>query len=455
MTSGEARLIGPEAVVDALVGAAVDRGRPDIAGEFAVTSSVVVPIESRGQVLGVLVLSSEGERTLGVDDLDLAVEVGHRAALALGNARAYQQEHQIAESLQRSLLPATVGNVDGLDVAVRYLAATDGASVGGDWYDVISFDDGTVGVVVGDVVGHDLAASSAMGQLRSTLRAFAYEDHASPAGSLARLDRLFEALGLSYATCVLGIIDAATGAFRWSAAGHPPPLLVRGDTARLLDGGGGPLLGVAEGTAAGEAATELDDGDFLVLYTDGLVERRRESISEGLDRLVRVAAGAGATSAEALCSALVAGLLPPGTAREDDVAILVARLQRVVGGDVHRLDLAPDAHAVREARQFVGRLLDDAGWHDQRDVAQLLVSELATNAVRYGGPPISLTVTIDGNLLEVAVTDEEPGGPPAASTVVDELAESGRGLHLVEVLSATWGTRTRPSGKSVWFTLER
>lgn len=454
MAGGEARLFTDDLAAAALGEAAAARGRPELAGEFDVQSSLIVPIEGRGRVLGVLVLSTERGRTLDEDDLDLAVEVAHRAALALGNARAFQQEHQIAESLQRSLLPATVEDVEALDVAVRYLAATDGASVGGDWYDVICFEDGTVGIVVGDVVGHDLAASSAMGQLRSTLRAFAYEDHASPAGSLARLDRLFEALGLSYATCVLGIVDAASGAFRWSSAGHPPPLLVRGGSARLLEGGGGALLGVAAGTESGEGEAALEDGDFLVLYTDGLVERRRESISEGLDRLVRVASAAGATSAEGLCSALVSGLLPQGTARDDDVAILVARLQRKRSGTVHELALDAGAGALRAARQFVTDILEGDEWAEARERAQLLVSELATNALRYGAPPITLTVTIDGRCVEVAVRDEEPSAP-RATAAVGELAESGRGLRLVAALASNWGTRSHPTGKTVWFTVER
>lgn len=453
MASGEARLFGPEQIDGALRSAATDRGQPELASSFDVRSSVVVPIEARGLVLGVLVLSTDDGRTLGVDDLDLAVEVGHRAALALGNAQAFQQEHRIAESLQRSLLPATVDAVDGLELSVRYLAATDGASVGGDWYDVICFDDGTVGVVVGDVVGHDLAASSAMGQLRSTLRAFAYEDHASPAESLARLDRLFDALGLSYATVVLGIIDVPAGHFRWSSAGHPPPLLVRAGSAHFLEGGGGALLGVAGGTESGEAATGLEDGDFLVLYTDGLVERRGESITDGLDRLARVAAAADASSAESLCEALVDGLLPHGVARDDDVAILVARLQRAAADATHELALPSGAESVRVARDFVGRVLAGPAWAAQREAAQLLVSEVVTNALRYGTPPFSMTVEITGDCVEVAVIDEEQEAPRQVD--VDELAESGRGLRLVSALAANWGTRSRANGKAVWFTLER
>ena len=330
LASGEARLVDGEGIEAALREAAGDVGRPDLAEAFHLRSSVVVPIDVRNQVRGVLVLATDGERTLDVDDLDLAVEVAHRAALALGNAEAFQQEHRIAESLQRSLLPEVVAGPEGLDLSVRYLAATDGASVGGDWYDVIRFADGRVGLVVGDVVGHDLAASSAMGQLRSTLRAFAYEDHESAAGVLARLDRLFEALGLSYATCVLAILDPATRTFQWSCAGHPPPLLVGKGTARFLEGGAGALLGLAAGTKTGEAAIILDEGDAIVLYTDGLVERRGESIDVGLRRLAD-AAGALAGGAEAVCTALLGSLLPVGIARDDDVAILVARLTPTSG----------------------------------------------------------------------------------------------------------------------------
>ena len=329
LRSGEARLLGPDAVAAALHEAATDRGKPEIADEFRVQASVIVPIEVRSQVLGVIVLSTDRDRVLDVDDLDLAVEVAHRAGLALGNARAFQQEHRIAESLQRSLLPDVVEAPAGMDVSVRYLAATDGAFVGGDWYDVIPLTGGRMGLVVGDVVGHDLAATSAMGQLRNMLRAFVYEDHASPVAPLTRIDRLFEPLGMTHATCVLGILDPSTRRLQWSAAGHPPPLLVRRGDARYLEGGGGALLGLAAGAHAREAALTLEDGDFVVLYTDGLVERRGESIIDGLERLRAIAAAIEASSADELCAALVEALVPQGVAREDDVALLVVR----VGGD--------------------------------------------------------------------------------------------------------------------------
>jgi len=326
LASGEARLLGPDTIEAALEQAATDRGEPAFATTFQVQASVIVPIEVRSQVLGVLVLSTDGDRTLDIDDLDLAVEVAHRAALALGNARAFQQEHQIAEILQRSLLPEVVEPPAGVEVSVRYLAATDGASVGGDWYDVIPLPDGRLGLVVGDVVGHDLVASAAMGQLRSTLRAFVYEEHGSAAATLTRVDRLFEPLGMTYATCVLALLDPVGRRVQWSAAGHPPPLLVRGQEARYLEGGGGALLGLAAGRHTREAAADLEPGDVVVLYSDGLIERRGESIAVGLDRLQESASAAAATTAGELCSALLDALLPTGVTREDDVAILVVRL---------------------------------------------------------------------------------------------------------------------------------
>jgi serine phosphatase RsbU (regulator of sigma subunit) len=325
LKSGEARLLGPDAVGKALHEAAADRGQPDVAGSFQVQASVIVPIEVHGQVLGVIVLSTDGDRLLDVDDLDLAVEVAHRAGLALGNARAFQQEQRIAESLQRSLLPDVGEASAGIELSVRYVAATDGAFVGGDWYDVIPLPEGRMGLVVGDVVGHDLAATSAMGQLRSILRAFVYEDHVRPIDPLTRIDRLFEPLGMSHATCVLGILDPPTGRLQWSAAGHPPPLLVRGGEARYLEGGGGALLGLAAGAHAQEAEETLEPGDFVVLYTDGLIERRGESIVDGLERLRSTAATIRAASTDELCAGLVDALLPQGAAREDDVALLVVR----------------------------------------------------------------------------------------------------------------------------------
>jgi PAS domain S-box-containing protein len=441
LRSGQARLVGPEGV-------------PRLAALHPVRSGVVVPIESRGRVLGVLILASEGDRTLGDDDLDLAVEIAHRAALAVGNARAFQQEHEIAENLQRALLPTSVPKVDGLELAVRYVAATDGASVGGDWYDVLAFDDGTTGIVVGDVVGHDIAASTSMGQLRSAIRIYAWEEHARPAAALARVDRLFDKLGLDYATCMFGVLDLEASTFRWSNAGHPPPLLLRAGAATFLTESTGVLLGVTAGAGMTEATTGLRDGDFLVLYTDGLVERRNESLQAGLDRLAAAAARSGADDADVLCEHLLEALVPASATRDDDVAILVARVgsQRPAPG-VHRLEFEPAPSSAALTRGFTAGVLEGAGWREQVDTAVLLVSELVTNSVRHARGPCALQVSFDDDTVEFCVEDGDPTVPVAR--IAQGLDESGRGFLLVGALADRWGVRAMPDGKATWFTLSR
>jgi PAS domain S-box-containing protein len=450
--TGRARLVSDAAAGDLIRRAALDRGQADMATQFPLRSSAIVPIEARGHVMGVLILSTEGDRVLEDDDLDLAVEVAHRTALAVTNARAYQQEHQIAESLQRALLPAVVPSVAGLDIAVRYVAATDGASVGGDWYDVLAFDDGTTGIVVGDVVGHDIGASTSMGQLRSALRAYAYEEHVAPAAALARVDRLFESLGLAYATCIFGVLDVNGSTFRWSNAGHPPPLLIRRGEASFLTGGVGVLLGVTAGASAHEAATELQDGDLLVLYTDGLVERRGEPLDTGLGRLAAVAAAADPSDAEEVCDALLDALVPASSTRDDDVAILVARVRPMgPAPETRRLPFDPRPESAAMARGFLAGVLQSAGLGAQLDTAVLLASELVTNAVRHATGPCTLIVGIHEDVVEVSVEDGDPRMPAARQASLDD--EDGRGLLLVDALADDWGFRALPAGKATWFTI--
>ncbi|MDP9074449.1 MAG: SpoIIE family protein phosphatase, partial [Actinomycetota bacterium] len=326
LRTGQGQLFGPDDMAPTLAAAAADRGQTALIGTFELHSGVVVPIQARGQTLGVLIMSTEGDGMLTNEDLDLAVEVAHRGALALGNAQAYQREHELAENLQRALLPATLPTIGGLEVAVRYLAATAGVLVGGDWYDVIAFDHATAALVVGDVIGHDIEASSVMGQLRTGLRAYAYEDPSDPATILARLDRLMDQLDLSMATCLLAIVDVERMVLRWSRAGHPPPLLIHDGRADYLDGGGGILLGIGAESSSPTATLDLRPEDTLVLFTDGLIERRSESMTDGLERLAGVALGLGTTDPERLCQGIVDELLPAGQGRKDDVAILVARI---------------------------------------------------------------------------------------------------------------------------------
>lgn len=451
LRTGMARVVRSQEIAAAVGAAAADRGEPALAFD-TLESSVVVPIGAHGSTLGVLILSTEPGRSLDDEDLDLAVEIAHRAALALENVRAFQQEHQIAESLQRAMLPAAVPIVPGVDIAVRYVAATDGASVGGDWYDVIAFPDDDVGLVVGDVVGHDLAASSAMGQVRSALLAYACEEHEHPSAALARLDRVFHTLGLTYASCIFAVLDRAARTLRWSNAGHPPPLLMRHGRATFLDDGTGILLGVTDGEVGAEGVIGLEPGDVLVLFTDGLVERRGESLGDGLDRLARAMTRIAVHDAEAISDALLAELLPPGITRADDVALLVARVVPESEGDTsHRLELDRAPTDAIAARAFTAGVLEHAGWAEHIDTATLLVSELVTNALRHGQAPCALSITFRGERVEISVEDGDPTFP--SRRPVDELAEDGRGFILIEALAADWGARRLPGGKATWFVL--
>ena len=421
-------------------------------GETRIYASVVAPIEARGQVFGALVLANDRDQDFDDDDVDLAVEVAHRAALAVGNARAFQQEHQIAETLQRALLPTALPSVPGLDVAVRYLVATDGAAVGGDWYDVMAFDDRTTGLVVGDVVGHDIAASTSMGQLRSVLRAYAHEDHTGPGTVLARIARRLDSLGLSYSTCVFGILDMEAPSFRWSNAGHPPPLLVRAGVATFLTEGAGIMLGASDGSAPPDGAVTLDKGDLLILYTDGLVEKRGESLEAGLARLAHAASAMAVDDAGAVCDVLLAAMAPPGGTRDDDVAILVARVRGdATDENVHRMPFATEPSSAALTRGFTAGVLQGAGWADQTDAAVLLVSELVTNAVRHARGPCALVVTLRDDEVEVAVEDGDPRVP--APRPGEPLDDGGRGFLLVEALADDWGVRQLPGGKATWFVL--
>ncbi|MCU4183371.1 SpoIIE family protein phosphatase [Acidiferrimicrobium sp. IK] len=422
-------------------------------------AGLAVPIDAHGEVMGVLALATSEGRSLDGDDLSLAAEVARRTALAVSNARAFQHEREIAETLQRALLPTTVPAVEGLDIAVRYLPATDGASVGGDWYDVLILDEDTTGIAIGDVVGHDVSASTSMGQLRSALRVLAHDGYEDPALTLSRVDRAMGSLGVSYATCIFGVLDRPSSTFRWSNAGHPPPLLVRDGAARLLSGGSGVLLGVTDGGDAHEDSLLLHAGDVLVLYTDGLVERRGSSLDAGLDLLKTAAVGLPGRSAEEVCEGLVSALVPmPG--REDDVAILVAvlRPQRQTSG-VHRMAFGAAAESVGRARRFAADVLTSAGWGAQVDLAVLLVSELVTNAVRHAVGPCTLRIEFSDERVELAVEDGD--GRIPAPREAGPLDEGGRGLYMVATLADDWGIRPAAAtdaggpGKAVWFALRR
>jgi serine phosphatase RsbU (regulator of sigma subunit) len=269
---------------------------------------------------------SRGEATRRMEDLEAELFTRARdlqdANVAL--RRASDHERRVSLALQRAMLPTPLRSIAGLRVASRYRPAADAISVGGDWFDVVELEAGRVALSVGDVVGKGLPAAGVMGQLRSASNAASYAAD-GPAEALAALDRFAlsvpGALGATVAQVQLG---SGAGVLRYSRAGHLPPLLAARDGARFLGEAGGPPLGVLPGTARPHAEVAFPSGATLVLYTDGLVERRNRPIDAGLDRLAQVVSAHFALDAEALADAIIAELLADGAAT-DDLALLVAR----------------------------------------------------------------------------------------------------------------------------------
>jgi phosphoserine phosphatase RsbU/P len=294
------------------------------------TSSLFVPLHARGQVFGVLSLVNCGARTPHTErEIATAVEVARRGALALDNTRLYGRQLKVAETLQHSLLTPPPRPA-GLEIAVRYQPASSHALVGGDWYDAFEQPDGATMLVIGDVVGHNVEAASAMAQLRSAVRTLAHDRPDSPARTLARVDRVLAGLHVgTLATALVARLEApdAMGArtLRWSSAGHLPPLLLCPDgTVRVLTSPPERMLGTDEPSTRTDHQAVVAPGETVVLVTDGLVEVGRGGIDSGLDRLAGVLGELGRVPADELCDALLARIVADRA--DDDVAILAARL---------------------------------------------------------------------------------------------------------------------------------
>jgi serine phosphatase RsbU (regulator of sigma subunit) len=296
--------------------------------EFA--SYMSLPLIASGRPLGSVTLVSAGSgRHFGESDLALAEELAEQVAAVLDRARVYDIEHEVARTLQGSLLPDRLPDLPGLTAAARYLPSTAGADVGGDWYDVIPIAPGRVGLAVGDVVGHDLTAVTVMGQLRNALRAYALCEP-DPAAVLRQLGQFTEKLALErLATVLYGVLELATGVLSIASAGHPPPLVIPwATTPWFVDVNPGPMLGSAALDHPVRRVV-LAEGDLVVLYTDGLVEERASGIGAGMDRLLAVASHV-PRDPERACQALM-GPWVTVAARSDDVALLAVQCRdRVV-----------------------------------------------------------------------------------------------------------------------------
>jgi PAS domain S-box-containing protein len=315
-----------EPLVVRVVGGRVERAPPgEIAPAGLRWEEVRLTVLRTG--IGMLRLGLPADRLLEPPEESLLAEVAERAALAIRRVQLREQEHRIAEELQRGLLPKRLPEVSGIELVAHYQVAGLAAEAGGDWYDAFALPGGRLGVVVGDVTGRGVRAASTMGQMRSVTRAYALADEGThrPGEVLTRVNRYQLTLGAEELfTLVYAVIDPRAGRLTFANAGHPPPLLrPRAGETRMLQGGGG-LMGVLD-AAYEDHELELGDGDVLILYSDGLVERRGEEIDLGLSRLAE-AATSGPPDPASLCAHLLREVLPSSTGLHDDVTAMVARV---------------------------------------------------------------------------------------------------------------------------------
>ncbi len=322
--TGETRVVSDAAVEAALW--PEDHPLRQLLGELEPGSLVAAPMVTASHRLGVLVVARDRDRVPFSDqDETMLTELARQLGLGLRNAELSAHEHSVAETLQRAVLPGDLPDVEGLGLAVRYLPATQGIDVGGDWYDAFRLGRTLLGVVVGDVVGHSVTSASVMGQLRNTLRAYAVQNP-DPAAVIAETNRAVLALmPEALATVFYGVLDTATGHLTYANAGHPPPLAATASGVHYLDDASGLMVGAGSDLAVGCGRFVAQPGDSLLLYTDGLVEDRHRDVGEGMRQLADAVGGAQGLDPDALCDVLVERMLG-GRQRADDVCLLAARL---------------------------------------------------------------------------------------------------------------------------------
>ncbi|WP_406337467.1 SpoIIE family protein phosphatase [Streptomyces sp. NBC_00649] len=423
--------------------------------DYGVHSLITVPLRARGVVLGLADFwRAETPEAFGEEDRSFAEELAARAAVAIDNARRYTHERTMAVALQRSLLPQGLPQVSALELSHRYLPSQEG--VGGDWFDVIPLPGARVALVVGDVVGHGVHAVATMGRLRTAVHNFSALDIA-PDELLAHLDELVARIDadeaaeedgqqITGATCLYAIYDPVSGACTIARAGHFGPALVQPDgTVAFPDTPVSPPLGLGGTLPFETAALRLPEGSRLALFTDGLLEDRNRDLDTSLD-LLRQALSHPDHTPEQTCQAVIDALLPERPL--DDVVLLIARTRLLNSDQVADWDIPSDPEAVSRVRAGVTRQLETWGLDHLAFTAELIVSELVTNAIRYGAQPIRLRLLYDSSNLICEVADDSNTSPHLRRAKATD--EGGRGLFLIAQLARRWGTRYTAHGKIIW-----
>ncbi|WP_059007806.1 SpoIIE family protein phosphatase, partial [Streptomyces specialis] len=413
----------------------------------------VLPLPADGRLAGVCLIGWQEGHESGPEERFLLTAAAGLVGQAVMRARASDAQHELAAMLQRSLLPRTLPALPGGVAIARYLPATVGLDVGGDWYDVIPLTDRHVAFVIGDVQGHSAGAATIMGQIRTAIRAYAVEGH-SPDVVVSHANRLLMGMETDlFATCCYVAMDMEEGDTWFVRAGHLPPLVRDPDgSTREIEVEGGPPLGVVADPRYPMTVVGLAPGAVLTLVTAGLVESASLSLEEGLRRVRDGLSATGTADLGRLADALLGG----ADRRDDDVALLLLRYDgtkvkpRRASWTLWR---PPDAAG--HARRFTARTL--RSWHvtdtaegtDGTDAVLLVVSELVTNALMHTQGQARLDLTLAGDRLRVAVSDSSPR-TPVKSAHTDWEATGGRGLLLVEAVSERWGSVPLSGGKQVW-----
>ena len=424
-------------------------------------TAFAVPFTANGEVIGVMTFFDAPDRQFAADDVSLAAEVASRAGVALSNATRFQREHVVAEVLQRAVLPDFLPTVGGVHFDAEYRAGAAGTYVGGDWYDVFELDDEHVIFSVGDVMGKGAPAAALMGQVRSAIRAYAVTGQ-SPSEILSSLDHLFDTLVEDrVVTVVVGSINPSSGSIRLANAGHPSPLIVRDDGSVAYVSAESSLL-IAAGLGSPERpadALTLRPGDSLVMYSDGLIERRGELITVGMQRLADAATSVASSGWPEKVAAVLATRLSDDE-RADDVVVLALRFlgppaedreSPLLGTGVSgmpTLRLEPVVESTPAARHWVTAQLRNVP-SNVTECAALLTSELVTNAILHAATPFTVTLHLMADRIRVDVADGSTVAPSIKDYAAD--AATGRGLTLFNTLASDWGIQPVMGGKIVWF----
>jgi serine phosphatase RsbU (regulator of sigma subunit)/anti-sigma regulatory factor (Ser/Thr protein kinase) len=409
--------------------------------EKRVRSLLGVPLIVEGEVIGVLHVGSLTQRDFTEGDVELLQLVADRVALSIERSRLLVQG-RIAQTLQRSLLPRTLPQLPGLSMAARYLPAALESAVGGDWYDVIELGPRRLGLSVGDVAGHGLEAATSMGHLRSAIRAYALEFE-RPGDVIGKLSVFADQEHSRMATVIYAAINLATSEIDFARAGHPYPLLLRADReATFLTEASGPPLGIG-GNSYVEQRVRLDPGDTLILYTDGLIERRGAQLADGEEALVE-AAKLAPGEPELMCPAII-DRLTKGSEVQDDIAVLVIKSMGL--GRRLEFEIPAVAEQLAMARHLTRRwVMANDGSDDDCSAFAIAISEACANAIEHAYGPLDATISIRADLADgvatVLVRDSGQWREPRGQ-------DRGRGIPVMREFMDDVSIETGESGTTV------